>query len=381
MIIDKSSFISIIIVNWNGKKYLKTCLSSLTKLSYPHNKVKIIIVDNASIDNSINWVCRNYPNVKIIANKTNLGFAKANNLGIEESLKNKDVSYIVTLNNDTEVDKDWLTYLVNFMETNRRVGIAVGKILQFKNRKLIDSTGDFFAKNTYRVINRGYNEKDNGQYNLPASILSACAAASIFRRFVLEDVKINNEFFDEDFISYLEDVDLNIRARLKGWECYYVPEAIIYHFGSATSSRISRDYKEYHSRKNRIFVAIKSFPLDRSIFLIFHYIFPSLRGFKFYFLERLNYRFKRGIKYYFKRKRKNRELNLLRAIKHYMSITSKLNLRLTLLEVSCINMKALLKVLILLPIMIKKRTKIQNSRFISDNDVNKWFSQFIIPDK
>lgn len=368
----KSPLIAIIIVNWNGKNYLKTCLFSLKSQSYPRNKIKIIVVDNASIDNSCKWIHRNYPDIKIIKNKINLGFAKANNIGMSEILKDKNVKYIVTLNNDTEVDEDWLTHLVNFMEINKKVGISVGKILQFKNRKLIDSAGDFFAKNTYRVINRGYNEKDEGQYNLSMPILSACAAASIYRRSTLEDIKINGEFFDNNFISYLEDVDLNIRARLKGWECYYVPKAIVYHLGSATSSRISKVYKEYHSRKNRVIIAFKNFPIHIMIFLIIRYIFPSFQGVKLYLFGRINYRFRRGIKYYFKNERG--ELNFYRAIKHYSINASKLNL----LEAFYINIKAISTAFILLPTIIDKRNKIQNNKLISNKDISEWFNKFII---
>lgn len=364
--------VAIIIVNWNGKKYLKDCLSSLQELLYPKQKLKIILVDNGSSDGSVSWVKKKYPKTIIIQNNENLGFAKANNIGISFALSKKEASYIVTLNNDTRVDQYWLKYLVDFMEKNKKVGIAVGKILQLYNRTKIDSAGDFLSKDNFRVVNRGHNERDQGQYNLPREIFSACAAASIFRRKTIEEVKINNEYFDEDFVSYIEDIDLNIRARLRNWLCFYVPKARIYHIGSATSSKMSREYKEYLSRRNRILFAIKNFPIKYMLLLVIRYSFPSYRGTIFYLkirlgnilARRLKYRLKKGIKFH-----------LEQGFRTYIKSN---NNNLSVLEVSMVHIRALYGSLKLLPKIIKKRESIQDIKNVSNQEIERWFKELAI---
>lgn len=364
--------VAIVIVNWNGERYLKHCLSSLKTVDYPKKKVKVILVDNGSTDSSVSWTIKTFPKTTIIRNKKNLGFAKANNIGITVALKDKKVKYIVTLNNDTEVDKGWLKSLVCFMEKNNKVGIAVGKILQFNNRNKIDSTGDFLFKENLRVINRGYNEYDQGQYNSHIEIFSACAAASIFRRKTLEEIQINKEFFDEDFLSYIEDIDLNIRARLRNWLCFYVPNAIIYHIGSATSSKMSREYKEYLSRRNRILFAIKNFPIKYMLLLVIRYSFPSYRGIMFYLkiklgnilTRRIKYRLKKGIKFHLKQ--------------GFRTYIKSNNNNLSVLEVSIVHIRALYGSLKLLPKIIKKRGSIQNIKNVSNQEIERWFKEFAI---
>jgi len=362
----------IVIVNWNGKKYLRGCFSSLQELIYPKQKLKIILVDNGSSDGSVSWVKKIYPKTMIIQNNENLGFAKANNMGISFALRNKEVSYIVTLNNDTKVDRYWIKHLIDFMEKNKKVGVAVGKILQFYNRNIIDSAGDFLCKDNFRVVNRGYNERDQGQYYFPQEIFSACAAASVFRRETLEQIKINNEFFDEDFVSYIEDVDLNVRARLKNWLCFYVPDAVVYHIGSATSSKISKEYKEYLSRRNRILFAVKNFPLFYLIILLLHYILPSKRGSFYYFSEKIKHRLKkRGNKFLVKN---SIFFHIKKTYKYYMWGGEELSI----IQVFFVNLRALYSALKLLPKMIKKRKIIQKNRQISEKEVIRWFKNLVI---
>lgn len=362
---------AIVIVNWNGEKYLKHCLSSLKAADYPKKKLKVVVVDNGSNDNSVFWAVKLFSAATIIKNRQNYGFAKANNIGIIRALKDKNVKYIVTLNNDTEIDKDWLKNLVSFMEKNNKVGVAVGKILQFNNRNKIDSAGDFISRDTLRIINRGYNEYDRGQYDSPIEIFSACAAASIFRRQTLEEIQIDKEFFDESFVSYIEDVDLNIRAKLKGWLIFYVPDAIVYHIGSATSSRLSKAYKEYFSRRNRILMAVKNLPFKFMIFFILRYIVPSKYGINFHMQKAINSRLKKGATHYFRK-------GLLFYTKLGMERFIRGSENLALLEVFFVHTKAILGVLKLLPDTLKKRIKIQENKKVSNDEIEEWFRNFSI---
>lgn len=350
----KYPLVAIIIVNWNGKLYLEKCLHSLSRIYYPKDKTKIILVDNGSKDGSVSWARREHPKIRIIESTVNVGFAKANNIAINTAFIDNDVKYIATLNNDTEVDRNWLFKLVEFMERNKKVGMAVGKILQFYNRRKIDSCGDCISKDGYRIINRGYGEEDYGQYDIPMEVFSASAAASIYRRKTLEDIKICSEFFDEDFLSYFEDVDLNMRARLRGWLCFYVPGATVYHIGSATSSKMGKEYKEYLSRRNRILSIIKNIPFRYMVFLLLRYLVPSRSGITLYSKGKIEFYSKQDNRYHVLRKN-----------------------NLTPYEASIIYLKATFGVLTLFPKMMKKRNIILKKKSIPNEEVEGWFKRLI----
>lgn len=135
--------VTIVILNWNSKKYLSECLPSVFNQSYPNYEV--ILVDNGSTDGSVEFVRENYPQVKIIKLDKNYGTAKGNNIGIEEALKDENVRYIAVLDNDAKVDRNWLSELVkaaeNDEEMRRKVGMWASKILRMNNPKVIDTTG------------------------------------------------------------------------------------------------------------------------------------------------------------------------------------------------------------------------------------------------
>lgn len=219
-------------------------------------------MDNHSTDKSVNFLRENYPQVKIIENKKNFGFAEGNNVGIREALKSPEIKYIACLNNDTEVEQNWLAELVRAMESNHNIGLCASKILYFGERDKIDSAGDFYYHHSLKVGPRGHEQKDKGQYNQPEECLSACAAASLYRREMLEEVRLEDDFFDSDYFAYIEDSDLALRARLKGWRCIYVPKAVVYHQVSATTSKLSNLAKKYFSLKNRVFTMIKIYPIS-----------------------------------------------------------------------------------------------------------------------
>ena len=365
--------VAVIIVSLNGKGLLQISLASLKKLNYPSEKLKVILVDNGSKDGSVAWLKKNYPDVLVIKNKVNLGFAKANNQGIKAALKDKKVSFIVTLNNDAEVQRRWLKNLVSFMQNHKRVGIGASKMLQFKNRDRFDSAGDFFLKGSLRVINRGYSQADRGQFDRPQETLSACAAAAIFRRQTLNDIKIFGEFFDEDFVSYIEDTDLNIRAKLKGWLTYYIPDAVIYHMSSATSSKLSKKFKEYVSRRNRILMAVKNFPAPQMILLLAKYILPTTKGASYYLAQKAGRIAKRGLGHYTK---KGPVFYFKLFIDRFI-ITSNPQ-RLTVLEAMFVHLNAIVAAINILPKIIKKRKIIQRGKKATDPEIARWLTRFVI---
>ncbi len=230
------------IPNWNGKKYLEGCLESLASQSF--QDFKVIVVDNASTDNSIELIESKFPWVKTIKNTRNLGFAAAINQGIRTS----NTEYIATLNNDTQCTREWLASLLEALDSEPDAGMAASRMLRFNGT--IDSTGI----EVYRsggAYDRGAGKK-NGEF--PREVFGACAGAALYRRKMLEDIGL----FDESYFAYLEDVDLAFRARLRGWKAIYVPNAVVYHIHSATAK--TGYFKLYHILRNKLWNTWKYYP-------------------------------------------------------------------------------------------------------------------------
>ncbi|MCL7476039.1 MAG: glycosyltransferase [ANME-2 cluster archaeon] len=236
-------------LNWNGKQYLETCLSSLVKQDYP--SLEIIFVDNGSSDGSIEFVEQNYPHVIIVSHSTNLGFAQGINSGIKVSRG----KYLATINNDAEADPEWISRLVNVLESDSQIGCCASKMLRYYDRNVIDSAGVEIYQNG-NAYDRGANEKDTGQYDSQVEVFGACAGAALYRRQMLDEIGC----FDKDYFVYFEDVDLSFRMHLFGWKCVYVPDAIVYHMHSATSKQAS-PFKLFYLERNKLWNMWKYYPL------------------------------------------------------------------------------------------------------------------------
>jgi len=253
--------VSVIVVNWNGKHFLKPCLDSLFCQSY--GTYDVFLVDNASSDRSVDFVQKNYTGeissgkLKMICNNKNYGFAEGNNIGIRRALENRQVRFIATLNADTIADANWLEKLVESTNRDEKVGMCQGKILLMDGRK-IDSTGLlFYRSSTWQ--DRGENEEDVHQYDSQREIFGVCAAAAVYRREMLEDVALDGEFFDSDFFGYVEDIDLSIRGRLRGWKAIYEPGAVVYHQRGGTTGPQTK-FLIYHTGKNNLLLVFKVLP-------------------------------------------------------------------------------------------------------------------------
>jgi GT2 family glycosyltransferase len=210
--------VSIVIVNWNGKQYLKDCLRTVFNQKYPD--YEMIFVDNASIDGSVEYVKEKFPKAKIIINKENLGFAEGNNIGIRAS-KGK---YVVALNNDTTVEPHWLEELIKAAERDEKIGICASKILWMDKPNIIYSTG-FILKYGCVIGDRGHLEEDRNQYEKLQEVFGACACSALYRKDMLNEIGC----FDETYFAYHEDSDLSWRAHNAGWKAVYVPTSICYH--------------------------------------------------------------------------------------------------------------------------------------------------------
>ncbi|OQY14612.1 MAG: hypothetical protein B6I30_00090 [Desulfobacteraceae bacterium 4572_187] len=257
-------FASVIIPNFNGKVFLKPCLDSLAQQTKKDRK--IILVDNASTDGSVEFVNRHYPGVKIISLTSNRGFAAAVNQGIGQGKG----SFVAVLNNDTVVTPNWLEVLCGFLEENPRIGFCASKITKYDNTDIIDSVGHGIMRSGY-TFNVGDAVKDSGQYDNLREIFGAPAAAAVYRRSMLDDIGL----FDEDFYMYLEDVDLSFRAQLRGHKCMYVPQATVRHRGAGTTGSQYHKDNVYFIARNTIYVLLKDMPkqiLKPHFFRIFGFI-------------------------------------------------------------------------------------------------------------
>ena len=248
-----SPLISVVVLNWNGQQVVEKCLKSLQEQTY--DPLELIVVDNASIDGSTELVKKGFPEVKLILNKTNLGFGGGNNVGIKAS----QGRYIMMLNNDTRLDPHCVEELRRCIEENDRYGACASKILLEYEDNLIDAAGIVVCPDGLS-IGRGRLEKGD-QYNEEIEVFFASDCACLYRREMLEDIGL----YDEDFFAYADETDMGWRAQLAGWKCIYNPKAVVYHFHSASAGTYS-PFKAFLVERNRIWVAIKSFPISLLIF-------------------------------------------------------------------------------------------------------------------
>ncbi|MCC4770979.1 glycosyltransferase [Methanosarcina sp. DH2] len=313
--------VSIIILNWNGKENTINCLEALKLTTY--SNYETIVVDNGSTDGSTKYFKDNYPGIKLIENRTNLGFAEGNNVAIREVLIKEKSKYISLLNNDTIVKPDWLEKLVEALESDEKIGSCQPKILSLINPDMIDAVG--ISIDRYGgAAQEGHNEKDLGQYDQITEVFGVCAGAALYRAKMLGQIGL----FDEDFFAYYEDVDLAIRARLFGWKSACIPQAVIYHIHSATLGNDS-PFKRYLLERNSYYYVIKNLPM-KTIMLFF---ISKVRS-TFFSLISLT---------------RNKKFSLIKSL-----------------------IKGNLDALRNFPIVISKRAEIQAKRSISEEDFKMW---------
>ena len=240
--------IDIIIPNWNGKFLLKTCLDSLQSQS--SQAFQTIVVDNGSTDGSVSFIQENFPHVKIIELNENKGFSAAVNSGILAS----ESEWVLLLNNDVEVASDCLEYLENLSNHPQEYDFFALKMIDFHKRTHIDGAGDSVMRGGvgYRL---GTMENDSDIYSIKRDVFGACAGAALYRRSMFDSVGL----FDEDFFAYLEDVDFNLRAVKSGKKCCYLPDARIYHIGSASTGSKVNSFTVRLSTRNNVYVIVKNF--------------------------------------------------------------------------------------------------------------------------
>ncbi|MFC1713116.1 glycosyltransferase family 2 protein [Candidatus Poribacteria bacterium] len=328
----KKSLVSIIILNWNGLEHLEICLPSVVGQTYEN--IEVVVVDNGSTDDSIEYVKENYDSVKLICNSDNVGFAEGNNVGI----RGASGEYIVVLNNDTEVDENWISAFVKVAEEHPDAGMLACKILSYYDRKQIDCVGHLIYPDGLSR-GRGRGEIDEGQYDKVEEVAFPSGCAALYRREMLEQIGL----FDKDFFIYVEDSDLGIRGRLAGWKCFYVPDAVVYHKYSATMGGYSPK-KAIMIERNRIWFVVKNLP-PAMIVSSFYYAF--LR----YLFQAYDAAFGSG------------------AARKLVSEVSKWT-------VVSVLFKAYWSALVGIPGMLKKRREIRGQKQVTSKEIRRWYRDY-----
>jgi GT2 family glycosyltransferase len=254
----KNETTAYIIVSWNNKDLLDECIQSIHAQEYVGKK-KIVLVDNASSDETVEYLKDSYPEVEVIAELKNHGFAKGNNIAIAQALKDKTVSYVVLLNTDARLAPNWTQALISAAEKRPLAATLQSITLDYYNHSVVDSTHIFISR---------YGQANQGSWRLPISSgydiapqkVFGCNAAAmmITRKFI--EAQPFEDLLDETMFMYLEDVDLAARATVMGWDNFVIPGTRAYHMGSVSSNKKDPRFSLYMTFRNNTGLLIKNLP-------------------------------------------------------------------------------------------------------------------------
>lgn len=291
--------VTIIIVTWNSLRFVEDCLTSLSNQTYKN--FSVLVIDNNSKDGTVQYIRTHHPYISLLENFKNIGYSKANNQGIKISKS----EYILTINPDIILDKDFLFHCIPFADGKVQGGSFGGKLLKFFIKdldpsehsggiktpifsKIIDSVGLAILKDR-RAINIGEGQNDTGQYEKVKEVFGFSGACVLYRSQALDDTMIRGEYFDQNFFSYKEDVDLAWRLQLYGWESWYNPLACAYHhrtYGISPQknlrnliqarTKISKDLR-FLSLRNHHLMIVKNEFLSNIIIHLFPIIIRELK--------------------------------------------------------------------------------------------------------
>jgi len=252
-----SGKVAFCVVAWNNASVLPLCLDSL--LAQTGVEFDIYLIDNASTDDT-HATMANYPTVLTTWSDRNNGFARGNNLLIAQALKDPAVEYLALVNSDAVLSPDWASTLVGFAEQHAITGSLQGLTLDYFNHKTVDSQHIFV--NTYlQGVQYGWGDPVDPETYYPRKVFGVNAAAAIYTRAMIEALPDQqNNFFDERFYMYYEDVDVAFRALLTGWDAWFVPAAVAYHMGSVSAKQLGSSYSASMTARNLPAMAFKNVP-------------------------------------------------------------------------------------------------------------------------
>jgi hypothetical protein len=238
---------SVVVPNWNGLRWLPSCLDSLAAQELAPSEV--IVVDNGSSDGSLDYLRSEHPEVRLIELGTNTGFAFAANRGLGAA----GHELVALVNTDVVLEADWLRRMAGALAADPRAASVTGKMLDLADRRYVYDAGDVLRRDG-ACDQRGRFLLDDGRWNAPGEVFGACAGAAVYRRSVV----LSAGGFDERFFAYLEDVDLALRLRLGGWRCRYEP-VVALHAGQGSSHQLAGAH-HYLVQRNTLLLVAKAFP-------------------------------------------------------------------------------------------------------------------------
>lgn len=255
--------VAIVILNWNGKKMLEEFLPFILTSTY--GNYSVIVADNGSTDNSVQFIEEFYPQINILKSKVNTGFAR----GYNNALRSITADYYVLLNNDVEVQQNWIEPVIELMQTDRSIAACQPKILSYADKTTfeyagacggwLDAYGYPFARG--RVFD--ICEKDTGQYDTVQPIFWASGACLFIRSEAFHMVK----GFDEYFFAHQEEIDLCWRLQLAGYKIYVQPASMVYHVGGGTLP-VGDKRKVYLNFRNNLIMITKNLPVSQSLWKV-----------------------------------------------------------------------------------------------------------------
>jgi len=311
----KLPFISLVVVNYNGKDIMKKCLPSLLKVHYPKDKYEIIVVDNASTDGSLE-VIKSYFKVKIIKNKTNMGY-----VGVNSCLNKVKGKYIFILNNDIEMHKDCLKEIAYVVEKDNTMGVIAPKFVNYFSRHM-ESSGTWVSRSFY--TGHYIDKKEKQTVKEVPYIGTEFIRTSVAKKF--------GYIYDKDYFIYAEDLDLSLRFRLLGYKTIFVPKAIIYHMHAATTKKSKSHKMTFLLERNLLMTYLKILSWGNIVLFL-----PYVLGVRF-----------------------------VAIIKDLISLNFLSALH---------RIKAILWIIFNFRLIMKKRRKIQNIRKVNDKELLKIFSE------
>ena len=251
--------VSVSIITWNSDRYIAQCLDAVLRQTGTH--LDVVVVDNASTDNTRRILAKYRSRIRLIKNERNLGFAAAQN----QAIRCSRAPWVLALNPDVLLQPDFIANLLEAAAADPRAGTICGKLLSIGPgftrlpQARIDSAGIYFTP-AMRHFDRGWQQPDDGRYDRPEYVFGASAAAALYSRDLIEDISIDGEFFDPDFFVYREDADIAWRAQLLGWRCLYTPAAVAHHVRTVSpeNRKSVSPAINMHSVKNRFLLRIKN---------------------------------------------------------------------------------------------------------------------------
>lgn len=269
--------VAVVILNWNGTKFLRQYLPFV--VDYTLASADVYVIDNASTDDSVEYIREHYPQVKLVINDENYGFAK----GYNEGLKHIDAEYYCLLNSDVEVTPDWVDSLIEFMDNNKEVAVCQPKLLSYLHKDEFEyagAAGGFIDKYGYPFC-RGRlfstMEKDEGQYDDIAELFWATGACM----FVRSDVYHSLGGLDDDFFTHMEEIDFCWRVKNAGYKVMCFPQSKVYHYGGGTL-KTGSPQKTFYNFRNNLIMLYKNLPANR-LFPVFcmRFIYDIIAALRF----------------------------------------------------------------------------------------------------